>query len=383
MPFEITSTNCRIAAVVLCFTTVMACVKPYTIPASAGNLNHLVVNGVISIGAPSEIKLSRTVNITDTIKTVPEKGATLFIESSEGSIYSFNEEDSGRYTSSSNPNSFNEQYRLKIQTADGKEYMSEFVQAKQAPPIDSIEWEQHEQDDRDIFFYVNTRDPSGQSRYYRWEYEETVAYTSQFESYADYIDGQIVFLEPEQMRYNCWTYFYSTAILLGSTINLSQDVISHAFINRVINDNSKISERYSILVKQYVLTAEGYKYWQLLKQNSEQTGNLFDPQPSQLFGNIHCVTVPDEPVLGFLSATSISQKRIFIRWNELKFRTDPHRDRDCGEQVIFPEQAPDFLTNRNAYLIAYFVTGGNIGIARPGCVDCRLRGGTTTKPSYW
>ena len=41
-------------------------------------------------------------------------------------------------------------------------------------------------------------------------------------------------------------------------------------------------------------------------------GSLFDSQPSQLKGNIFNVTNPDEMVIGFVSAGTITEKRIYI-----------------------------------------------------------------------
>jgi hypothetical protein len=78
--------------------------------------------------------------------------------------------------------------------------------------------------------------------------------------------------------------------------------------------------RYSILVKQYALTEDGYHYYQILKKNTESLGSIFDAQPSELTCNFHSLQDPTEIVIGFFSASSVVQKRIFIdksqvNWN--------------------------------------------------------------------
>jgi hypothetical protein len=192
----------------------------------------------------------------------------------------------------------------------------------------------------------------------------------------------VVFLQPEEYRTTCFKTFYSTNILLASSAAFSSDVISHQLINRIPNDNSKISDRYSISVGQYALTAEAYQYWSVLKQNSEETGGLFDPQPSQLKSNIHCIDQPDEPVIGYLSASSEQRKRIFIKNNELKDRKETTYSALCKETLVARDSAAYFLADGN-YLPAYYLSNGPLAIAPRACVDCRVGGGTTTKPSFW
>ncbi len=118
--------------------------------------------------------------------------------------------------------------------------------------------------------------------------------------------------------YICWDSNQSTMIYIASTENLSSDVIyqfplqtiSYYTSNRLIN-------RYSILVKQIVLTKEWYEWKQELKKNTEQLGSIFDPQPSVTGGNINCITDPTERVIGFIGCTSQTESRIFIDRSQL------------------------------------------------------------------
>jgi hypothetical protein len=57
------------------------------------------------------------------------------------------------------------EYRLRIITANGKEYQSDYITAKKTPAIDSLEFRQNE---KGVQIYVNTHDALNNTWYYRW-----------------------------------------------------------------------------------------------------------------------------------------------------------------------------------------------------------------------
>jgi hypothetical protein len=125
-------------------------------------------------------------------------------------------------------------------------------------------------------------------------------------------------------------------------------------------------------------------------------GSIFDAQPSEIPGNIHCVTVPSEPVLGFISVGSYSQSRIFIdnfylpAWLPVK----PYYD-GCYLSMFYYQDLTQGKTNTVAtdiYGLGYVpvspVTVPHSPIilgytaSTPQCVDCTLRG-TNKEPGFW
>jgi hypothetical protein len=153
--------------------------------------------------------------------------------------------------------------------------------------------------------------------------------------------------------------------------------------------------RYSILVKQDALTAEGFNYWQNLKKNTEQLGSIFDAQPSELQGNIHCITNLSEPVIGYISAGSTSQLRIYVDNSELP--TWPVPASECAEKgYLFHDHdsagRPTTPVRDFIYTGQIFVTGviqppgsvilGYTGVEDRACADCTLRG-SNKRPSFW
>jgi hypothetical protein len=248
------------------------------------------------------------------------------------------------------------------------------------PPIDSLNWKQGGDE---VTIYLTTHDPQNSTRYYRWEYVEVWKYYAEYESTFAYRNGEIVFRKiPDEMTYQCWRTALSTDILQQSTAQLSQDIIQQTPIAVLpVRSSSRFQERYSINVKQFALTKEAYEYWQILKKNTQQLGSIFDAQPSQLIGNMHNVVKKEEPVIGFVTAATVQEKRLFIKQTEIVGSRSP--EFDCSVIVMSKEDAARFLSESAGKAPAYGVTGGGIAISSVYCVDCRLAGGTTVKPLFW
>ena len=161
-------------------------------------------------------------------------------------------------------------------------------------------------------------------------------------------------------------------------------MISSQQLNLIPLASERIGVRYSILVTQYALTKEAYQFWEIMKKNTEQVGTLFDPQPSQLLSNIHSVSDTTEPVIGFISAGAVSQKRLFISRNEV----EPWRYRTNCETRIIPLDSLRFFFPNEAWipLQEWYspVTGRLFGYDSGThiCVDCTVRG-TNVRPPFW
>lgn len=360
-------------------TVLSGCVKPFDTPVITASNSLLVVDGILNGDSTTTVTLSRTRSLSDTTPAIMETNAQVSVMPQSGDELTFFNAGDGSYRLENAPLAIGSDYKLHIKTANGKEYLSDPVTIQRTPPIDSLQWDQHD----DIFIYVNTHDPENSTRYYRWDFTETSEYHTAYDSHLDFQGDQLVFIEPKDYRYTCYKTFNSTNIEIGSSASLASDVIAHQQINRIPNDNTKISIRYSILVRQYALTADAYRYWQTLKQNSENVGGLFDPQPSQLHGNIHSIDNPDETVLGYISGSSVTSKRLFIRNNELTDRKEIEEESVCRPTIITDLDSIPILMQQQPYLPAYFQGGGTLVIAPAYCVDCRLRGGVTQKPSFW
>jgi hypothetical protein len=171
---------------------------------------------------------------------------------------------------------------------------------------------------------------------------------------------------------------------LGTTITLSSDVISQIKVATITKDDPKMDIKYSMLLRQYPLDQQAYTYWLNVQKNSQSLGGLFDLQPGQLPGNIHGVTNAKDPVVGYISACSIGEKRIFISNDQLLgWQSNPSVN--CPIQVIAPPD-PNNTVYWNypdtSYQLYYYSSGAML-ITFKSCLNCTYQGGTLVKPDFW
>ena len=406
----------------------LACKKQFKPQLTSISTNFLAVDGPILSGDSTIIRISRTTGVSDTTRIKAELKAIISIESDQNQLYTLTEKGKGLYVLGVTNFNTARKYRLNIKTADGKIYQSDFVPMKITPPIDSVYSKQ--QTDKSINYYVHTHDATNNTRYYRWDYKETWSYTSLYQSFYQYKNGKITFIAPygPDDIFGCFRTANSNQVFVGSSAKLGQDIISNQLIGGIAAGSEKISRVYVMQLRQYALTEDGFKYYQALKSNTENLGSIFDPLPSFIKGNIHCVSAPNESVLGFISASTVTTKQINTRGSDLPLRVKdiygeipwapyhyyaayyfPLPDTTtCKAKSFFsspftsfPSRVTQFLSTGSDLLIdrssaapgdsyptplmpdAEYGVGYKFYYAPKNCVDCRLKGGTNVRPPYF
>ena len=354
---------------------VFACIEPFSPPEVNSPDTYLVVDGFLNVSNDtSRIELRYTQNANDQSPQVSETGARISVAGESGEVYEFTEEGNGMYFLPPVNIGSAGKYHLTIKTLNGKEYVSEDVAVITTPPIDSVTYK-YDQGRDAMVIKVNTHDSQNNTRFYKWKFEETYEYRAAYQSslMVDLVKKELVFRREDINR--CWRTNKSTNIMLGSTIKLSKDEIRDLPLNVVQINTNKFYLKYSIIVKQYGLSQAGFEYWTDLAKTTQGTGSLFDPQPSQVTGNIKSTTDPKELVFGYFSASTVASRRIFM---------SPALGR-------YPRcDAPDTLSIADAInspgnmLIGYIgPRSESVLSTSASCADCRVQGGTTTKPSFW
>jgi len=317
-----------------------------------------------------------------------ENNAHLQVEGDDNSTYTLNELGGGVYGMDTLPLNPAAKYRLRIHTSAGKDYLSDYVPFKTAPAIDSINWTM---DNSGVDIFVNTHDPSNSTRYYQWQFVETWKYSAAeysggiFQTDKPYIVGRRV----EDQIYYCWKNNASTSIVLGTSEKLSQDVIYRRLLTHIPRDAQQLNIKYSILVNQYALSQDAYNFLSLMQKNTESLGSIFDAQPSYVKGNIHGLSNPAEQVIGFVSAGTFRQQRIFIDRTQLPLTWNYRFTCGLPDTLVANDSATlwGFFGPGRAYtpVESHYTNGVLDGWLGNGsnCVDCRTQGGTTTPPSYW
>lgn len=369
----------NIIIVVLVFF-LAGCRETYDLPTGALQIPLLVVEANLDPGAgATNVRLSRTTRLGDPTLIRVENNAVVTVEGKDNSLRTLNFTGNGNYFSANLSLILNNEYRLRIKSS-GKEYLSDYVKAISNPPLDSISWDRNSDG---VQLYLNTNDPANTTKYFRWDYTETWEIHSYFVSTHIFQNGSLRQRNfPAEDVSVCWKNSPSTRILLANSVQLQSGLISKAPVVFIKTGDEKLFFRYSIIAKQYALSKEAYNFFEILKRNSEDIGSFFGPLPSELKGNIQNVNQPNETVIGYVTASAVTEKRIFIsraqvpNWPSFVF---------CDETRITNNS--DSIKNAviSGLVPAYFLGSppNQYVFSSPFCVDCTTRGATNIKPVFW
>ncbi|MFT4849640.1 MAG: hypothetical protein ACI83B_002184 [Sediminicola sp.] len=343
-----------------------------------------------------EILLSRTYQTEDD-GPPPERNASVEILAG-GSSYVFEELEPGRYVStfpfSAQPSI---DYILSITTSNGRTYSSTPTILSQTTQIDAVYAirETGDQGTNGMSIYVDSFDPTGNSKYYRYSYEETYKIIAPRWVPEDLVltdaNNCIVDLRatrPQEERI-CYNTVSSTTINQFSTNSLTEDRVTRHLIRFIDSEDFIISWRYTILVNQYIQSREAYAYFETLN-NFASEGSLFSQiQPGYFEGNVSSETNPNEIVIGFFDVSSVSSQRLYFNYED--FYPDeplPPLEYSCEEFELFRLSLYGACGTLISGLLTdnvVFYTGSAIGpynMVLRACGDCTALGSNVV-PYFW
>lgn len=347
----------------------------------------LIIEGYIDMSGNSRFKLSQTVPLNAEESRVPVANATLAVESETGQAYaSFTSTAGGQYTLSHPALPMTTRYRVRIKTR-GNEYLSDWVTPYASSEISGID---HQRTDTGVDILVSTVNRNDNSRYYRWEFEETWKFSARFFSAMVFERGEVRFRkQPEENISVCFRQEKSSDIVIGTTDNLSDNTISRQKIQFIPNLSDKLMNRYSILVKQFSISKEAWLFWSILKKNSESVGDIFGSMPSELKGNVHNTTNPREPVIAMIEASWPAQKRVYISNNDMgSWAVSIPFYSGCEYMEVPVGEAASLFSNPAVIPLSdiYKVPDApptHYSYTTSRCTDCTLRGGYLNVPDFW
>jgi hypothetical protein len=274
---------------------------------------------------------------------VQESNATVNVIDDAMNTYTFIETESGVYKSqtafAAQPN---RNYKLSVITSNGEEYASTEMQLTQPTSINNlyVERDFNENGIEGISVYVDSYDPTGNSKYYRHEYEETYKIIAPFYSPFEMVSNNVEFpilvadqpnfqttqelvdfvvttqLRPEQERI-CYKTIKSNEIITTSSVELLEDRLDKYRVRFIGRDNTEIMHRYSILVRQYVQSLEAHTFYETLKMQSISESVFSETQPGFLQGNLFSKSNANQKVIGFFEVSSFDSKRVFFNYVDL------------------------------------------------------------------
>ena len=347
------------------------------------------------------INLSRTFKLDDTNNS-PETGAQIIIESNNNINYNFTETSNGVYVSNTAFKAEkNTSYTLKITTKNGRTYSSSSQKLTAITQIDKLTTtkENSIEGEEGVSIYVHSFNPNNDANYYRYTYEETQKISPPFWSdkkikiVSDTRPYRVEVIDRIIDNKDCYSTTFSKKILITETKSLSEDRVNFP-VKFILSDNFLISNRYSILVKQYVQTFEAHNYYKTLEKLTSSSNVLTQTQPGFINGNISSDTDKNENVIGFFEVSSVSEKRIFFNFSDIFPNKSAEFISSCNFQAPilsdpFSGESPliDLIKDDTHTYFKENDTGlqhleGRYLMVPKICGDCTVLG-TNVKPSFW
>lgn len=363
------------------------CIKPYNPQIDGDTESKYVVSGrVTDIAGWQEVEVSLASPISSP-HYIPVQGCTVTIYDDKGNSFVASETSPGQYFSW-----IDQQYlvhgtsfRLTVKTPDGEELVSGSDKMPAGPPLGSVYYRLEDVPtsnpdvtNRIMQFYTDLNAIGPYSQFYMWDVIETWEYhaAQPAEFYYDGQHHQII--PPDYSNYVCYITVPVKDVFTVTTKNLSENVYNQYPLHNIDGHSPRLGYLYSMLVKQLALTEEAYNYWDQLRINSDDQGGLYEKQPLAIKGNIINVTNPAKQVLGYFYTASESSQRYFyhdVPGLVLDFTPA------CYEDVLGRGGWREFAPSE--YPIYYYFPAGRLKILSTECVDCRITGGTLTKPDFW
>ena len=367
-----------------------SCIERYYNDFQLDFIPSLVVDGTITNESENqEIFLSKSIDVQSTGMN-GVSGCTVLVTDKNNNNYFFYETDQGHYQGIISMDNLvvGNFFKISIITPDGSEYESGFEEMTFCPEVDSVYYELTEpmfnestqQIGDGIQFYVDLKVDDRYSQFYRWNLIETYEYHATW-PIKKYWAGQ--WFEEIPADYSKFVCYKNSLVreLFSVTTQYVKDEYLKAPLVYVDNTTQRLLFKYSLLIKQYSLTQEAYRYWDLLKQNGQENGGMFDKQPANIVGNIKCITNPDEKVLGYFSVSKVTTKRIFVsdveglEFPNLFCSPVPIEGRDI--YYSSPFEWPIYIAPEPENALPGYYSGSK------RCFDCTEAGGSIEPPDFW
>ena len=172
--------------------------------------------------------------------------------------------------------------------------------------------------------------------------------------------------------------------MIFSTEQQTEDRFQDLEFLLLYQGDSRLSVMYNIKVYLSTLTKDAYRYWQNMRTNSDQSGSLFAPNPSEMIGNIRRLDNPDELVIGYISVVQRESASMYMSNGELDgfyqpggaWMSDPIFVAENNWLSSYYSGLAPFTRKVEDFQSHYYWVPAN-------CVDCRRLGGTKVKPEGW
>ncbi len=315
----------------------IGCTEVYE-PDISVDKNYLIVEGLITDEpGPHKINLSRSNTFGEDFESKHVENAILKVVDSQDNVTHLEEKDGNYYTPANFSGQVGEIYTLHIATDDGSKYRSKSQEIVKPVTVDKVYAEfdsmlffseamrsgnlyEREIDGINVFLDVHSED--GQSPQFRFTSVLMLQYAI-----------ELSFGGMEPIIDFCWDKVSATDYIeadVGKNLDIPESKRNHiAFVPLSSRDmryiglettykiigNRQIWKPYAnprIIKSVYTLNDDAYTFHVDRNKQLSDEGHYFDPISPQLNSNIYNVDDPDENVLGFFEASSVTNATLYL-----------------------------------------------------------------------
>ncbi|WP_417886898.1 DUF4249 domain-containing protein [Zunongwangia sp.] len=367
-----------------------SCVEPYNY--STEELEKLlVVEGFITDQLViQEVNIAYTYKLEQDTVSYVDNAEVKVVEDS-GEEYLFEQAEGGAYKSIQPFKAeVGKNYHLEIKFQDGKEYVSDKESINGKAKIESFyaEKSRNTKDELGVGLFLNNQTDSNEQQYYKFSFEETYKIVSPYSSDFKLVatgETTVEFRKVTAERKVCYATKQSKRSVLTTTVGTEKTNLNKFLVKFFKIDNSKISNAYSMLVHQTVISNKAYNYYNSLQKLAGVDNVFSQNQPGFVIGNLQAVDNPDEKVVGYFGVANQSSKRLFFSFTDFfDISQLPGKEEFCDPYVPSPEP-PFLIPNLIREGGSQYLSGSNetgFLFVPISCIDCRVKG-SPEKPDFW
>ncbi len=277
----------------------------------------LVIQGILTtIPGEVKVKITQAVPFDSTNNPIPVRGSFVTIFDDNNQEFPLYEDENGSYSNTGLYGQENGSYFLKVVTPDGNIYQSDIQMMPRKYNQDSIYAELTSKSTlvptgngdyvktevKGIETYVNLSSGGTELPKCRYESRITMLYVYQLDKGAPppTVYGWKSFNPNSKLNVTLSKFDRSIGVISKHSINFFGNKIGFYYID---NEDAVIAGWLLSLTK-YNISTETQKYYLDIKNQIEASGKIFDPTPSQIIGNIKCITQPNKLVFGFFEVSN-------------------------------------------------------------------------------
>lgn len=290
----------------------------------------LVVEGSMTTReGPHTVLLTESVKYGDVFEGFIEgvANARVSIRDNSGEVTHLTEVETGIYqTPASFRGIIGRSYSLQIETKDGRSYFSLPEEMVPVPEIDSLSIRYVSTPIRDasgavtevggLSIFTHFKDPESDENFYLWKNNGTFQIDTNPELYVN--PNPDIGPQPKDCCDRCWIQEQNEAnFTLFSDANSNGSTIQNQ-VGYIEDDGLRYSTKYLVRIEQFSISKEAFQFFDLIQEQLSIDGDIFDPPPATIRGNMIRLDEPDESVIGFFRVSDIQTDSLFLFPSDLE-----------------------------------------------------------------